>query len=101
MLLSPYFLMRMARESAYVITDRRAIHIKAGLFGRVAVASFSPQQLGSLSRVQHLDGSGDVLFMHASESGRSNIPALSRFGFFGVDDAKAVEEMLAKLAKSD
>jgi len=100
MLLSPYFAIRMARESAYVITNRRALVFKSGLFGRVSIDSFSPSQLENVSRTQHADGTGDVHFVKAVSHGPNNVQVMRMAGFFGVEDAKAVEDLIVKLSKS-
>src|SRR5262245_61971419 len=59
---SPFWLMRNARRTAYVVTDRRAIVLAARFGGAVSVRSFEPEKLGDLRREQRADGSGDLVF---------------------------------------
>lgn len=100
MLLSPLLVIRAARESAYVITDRRALIFTAKPWGSVAITSFLPDQLKSLTRNQNLDGSGDVVFEARVSNAGHGDKFVQRLGFIGVDDAKAVEVMLLKLSNS-
>lgn len=100
MLLSPFLIMRSARESAYVITNRRALILTAKPWGSMNITSFPPEQLKSLTRNQKLDGSGDVVFEARVSNAGNGEKFVQRLGFIGVDDAKAVEDMLVKLADS-
>jgi hypothetical protein len=100
MLLSPFLVIRAARESAYVITDRRALVFTAKPWGGTAITSFPPDQLKNLTRNQRLDGSGDVVFQDRVSSAGNGDKFVQKIGFIGVDDAKAVEDLLVKLANS-
>jgi len=101
MLLSPLLVIRAARESAYVITDRRAMIFTAKPWGAMNITSFPPDQLKSLARTQNSDGSGDVVFEARISSAGNGDKFVQKLGFIGVDDAKAVEDLLVKLANSD
>jgi hypothetical protein len=112
--------LRAARETVYLITGSRAIIMNAGylgdsLIGTLAgkavlgigragyiVASYSPNQLRNIQRVQHTDGTGDVAFgqtIFETESNSEN--KLTRDGFFSVPEAREVEKLLKVLAGSN
>ena len=60
MLSSPYWTMRKARRTAYVLTTARAIIFDGGF--STTIRSFGPDRLTDLRRKQRADGSGDVIF---------------------------------------
>ena len=79
---------QIARQS-YAITDRRVIvwqpkHRSRG----VEIRSLARGRLGSVRRVQHPDGSGDVLFRSLDHA----TPQTE--GFFRIPDVRHVEEIL-------
>lgn len=132
MLTSPFWVRRRMRRSAaqtaYAITDRRAIvfdggyqvsrlsHPMAtmsGLSGRrsgdLRIQSFSPEQVAHRERIQNRDGTGDILF---GDSGATPglpsvvgqfatmmLPGL-RSGFYSITEVKQVDDLLRDLAKN-
>src|SRR6185295_11951618 len=59
MLSSPLWMMLKASNTAYVITNRRAIIFEGGW--STHIRSFRPTELGQLERREHSDGSGDII----------------------------------------
>ena len=88
LLSTPYRSWRDAQHTFYALTDRRAI-----LFGASKVCSFTRQMLGSMSRTERPDGSGDLVFAtepdHSARQNRA-IPV----GFIGIHNPKEVERMI-------
>lgn len=96
MTLSPLGMFYKAMHTAYAITDRRALTIERNLLGRVVVRSFSPESLATITRNQHADGSGDLVFRREYRpSGRRG--QFIDIGFLGVPDVKAVEDRIRDL----
>lgn len=97
MLTSPFWIYRKALGTIYAITDRRALLVEKGLWGRIVVRSFEPSSLGALSRIQNADGSGSLVFQREYRPGGRR----GRFvdvGFLAVPDVKEVEERIRQLA---
>jgi hypothetical protein len=99
MLLSPFWMLYRAGRTAYVVTDRRALVIEHGPFGRVMVRSFEPENLAVLSRTQHADGSGNLIFRREFRlEGRRG--RFADIGFLAVPDVREVEERIRELVRS-
>ncbi len=95
---------RHNRQSLYAITDRRAIVWRPAPFtDGVEVRSYSIGQIVSTSRIDHLDGTGDIRF-HLADGHEPGVmvpdafsgPVLIGGGFFGICDPRRVEEILRK-----
>ena len=90
---SPLLLKRLRKQSAFVLTDRRVIVLKAlPLYSKIQSFGIGPGIIESVCL--HRDGSGDLLL--ASESGRGwlrDIPRLKQFvtalGRLGVQEPNA------------
>lgn len=131
MLSGPFWIRRRMRRSAaqtaYAITDRRAIVFDGGYqasrlshpmgtiagplghrSGDLRIQSYAPEQLARRERVQNRDGTGDILF---GDSGATPglpsvvgqfatmmLPGL-RSGFYSIADVKQVDDLLRDLAK--
>ena len=76
---------------------------------RRSVQSFSPDEITQVERNEHPDGLGDVTFgkQRARKHGNTrlglrtdNEEKFEPFGFFGIADAREVEEEVAKLRRS-
>lgn len=132
MLTSPWWirrsLRRRAENSAYVITDRRAIVFDAGytdsasshldnlmifdplpflpllLFrNEMRIRSFRADDLNSLERVQRKDGSGDVIIQRGRRAFWMPFPgamAAPPAGFFSIPNVRDVERQLRALRES-
>jgi len=94
LLLSPYWVRRSARMTAYAVTDSRAILFQGGWRGSVSVRSFEPAQLADLQRRQRPDGSGDLVFAREFRNGPKGNRYLSEVGFLGIRDVKEVEDLV-------
>lgn len=111
--------LKAARDTVYLITDRRALILNAGYLGdsllgslaggavlglgksRYLVTSYPPDKLGNIQRIQREDGTGDLAFGETILTSESNSERThTRDGFFGVPDAREVEKMLRLLARS-
>ena len=96
MLSAPIWMRRIAKRTAYAITDRRAIVLAARWNGAYEVRSYEPGDLRRMTRVQHADGGGDLVFdrQHfVAEPGDAR-PDPRPFGFLGIDRVREVEEII-------
>ena len=123
MFLSPFWAgnrrRKAARDTVYLITDRRALILNAGYLGdsllgslaggavlglgksRYLVTSYPPDKLCNIQRIQREDGAGDLAFGETILTSESNSErTATRDGFFSVHDAREVEKMLRLLARS-
>lgn len=110
---------KAARNTVYLITDRRALilnggYMGEGLLGLIAgvtipvvgkgafmVASYPPEKLRNIQRLQREDGSGDIAFGEAFMVTEANQEkTVTRDGFFSVPEAREVEKMLRVLARN-
>ena len=91
----PFWISRIARSTAYVITDRRVLIV--GRLRSWRVTTIPPDRIGTVTRSQRADGSGTVAF---------GTPAFGATGGAGlvvfqrIADAKHVEALLRDLAAS-
>lgn len=99
MLTSPLWLRRRARRTVYALTDRRALILGGGGWGSRAVRSFEPEKLRDLRRVQHRDGSGDVIFERTWSNHGRNADQTTDYGFLAVREVKDVEARVRQLAE--
>lgn len=76
--------LRPARHTAYLITDRRALTVRAAY--PAETVSFPPEFLDRLERHQRRDGSGDLAFYVGQTENRPDFQALR--------DVQAVERLL-------
>lgn len=98
MLMAPFWAMKNAKQTVYIITDRRALTVHK-IAGNNVIKSYLPNQLQNLTRVQRSDGSGDIIF--GSETIYIKRQARQRsFGFKGVPQVKQVEDLLETLASA-
>ena len=123
MFLSPFWAgnrrRKAARDTVYLITDRRALILNAGYLGdsllgslaggavlglgksRYLVTSYPPDKLCNIQRIQREDGAGDLAFGETILTSESNSErTATRDGFFSVPEAREVEKMLRLLARS-
>jgi hypothetical protein len=101
MLTSPLWMYWKALRTVYAITDRRALSIERGIWGRVVVRSFDPPGLAVLSRTQHADGSGNLVFQreYRREGHEGRHGRFVDIGFLAVPDVKEVEDRIRELAR--
>jgi hypothetical protein len=96
LLSTPFWLIRKARRTVYVVTDQRAIIIEARR--TVSVRSFGPADLKGFQRKERRDGSGDITFGHPIRSSSDADCSPTQAGFLGIRDVRHVEELLRRLA---
>ncbi len=89
MLSAPYWIMRSASRSGYMITNSRVIIFTWRLTG-AEIRSYTKDQLVSMQKVVKGNGVGDLIFEEKSDgSGR-----YKKIGFIGIDDVKSVESII-------
>ena len=100
MLSSPYWMMRKARKTAYIITDRRAIVLAGGPRGSTVIRSFVPDRLKDIRLVQKADGTGDIIFErtwalddHGMQTSRTD------HGFLAIADVRSIEQTIFRLTQ--
>lgn len=97
MLASPWLFARRAAASVYAITDRRVLTVLASFRSGHELRSFLPGELGQLRRVEHPDGTGDVILaMESRRDGEGGRQAVA-VGLLSVRDPKAVEKRVKAL----
>ena len=101
MLSSPYWMMREAKKTAYVITDRRAIVLAGGPRGSTVIRSFEPDRLKDIRLVQKADGTGDLIFErtwalddHGMQTSRTD------HGFLAIADVRSIEQTISRLTQA-
>lgn len=93
MLAAPWFARQKARNTVYLITDRRAVEIVRESFGGRSVRSFEPRRVMQMSRTDRRDGSGDLIF-EVVTLGSGSGASTERRGFKNVADVRGVEQRL-------
>ena len=99
MLSSPYWVIRKAKKTAYVLTSERAI-IFAGGFSATTVRSFVPDRLTNLQRKQHDDGSGDLIFERTVSMDSDGDQRSTDHGFLAIANVKEVEDRIRQLVEA-
>ena len=95
---SPLWLRRRAHSIVYAITDQRALTIEGAK--SITVKSFPAAELGSVERVQHPDGSGDLI-LHCEQYRDSDGDKRTRqSGFFAISDVRSVERLVQALGRT-
>jgi hypothetical protein len=90
---APFWMVRKALRTAYLLTDRRAIVVEADWWRSPrTVYSFWPTQLRHMQGYIDRDGSGDLVFgERQEENGRVDI------GFIAIRNVAAVEQLVHAL----
>lgn len=95
MLSSPLWMLRKARNTAYVLTSKRAIIFSGGI--KTNIRSFEPEHLENLHRKQWRDGSGDLIFDKEFRFEQNNTQRQHELGFLAIQNVKQVEELVRQL----
>ncbi|MEZ6048303.1 MAG: hypothetical protein R3C11_22565 [Planctomycetaceae bacterium] len=95
MLTAPYWSMRKAKQTVYVMTTKRVILIEKSLY--VTISSFSPERLKSLRREEYPDGSGNLIFEQTITYNSDSDRITTDKGFFALPDIKEVEDRVREL----
>jgi hypothetical protein len=100
MLTSPFWMYRRAQRTCYALTDQRAIVWAAGWFGGIEVRSFNPAALGRMTRRDHADGSGDLIFEEVVSMTRNSDGYMQSYrterGFLGIENVREVENLVRR-----
>jgi hypothetical protein len=96
MIASPWWMRRAARRTCYALTNRRAIIWEPSLLGMRQVRSYTASGLGSLSRLERADGSGDLVFEEFRTRDSEGGTHTTRRGFLAIANVREVEELLRK-----
>lgn len=94
------------QHTIYALTDQRAMIITKSVMGSINVRSFYPRDIERVQRSSRADGTGDVIFAtdevtryRSSSSGSRRRPYTVTIpqGFFGIQDARYVEDVMIQL----
>lgn len=99
MLLVPLWLYWQGTRTVYAVTDRRALII-TGERSRT-VKSIGPADAARVERKEHGDGTGDLVFESADSVDQRRRPQRMPTGFFGIFDARSVEQFLMSLSQKE
>ena len=109
MLSSPIWFWLSAKNTAYVITNKRALSIAIPVtsFGNIlstTIRNYPPSKLKDIYRKERADGTGDVVM--AVQQSTSNFnnrrnQTTEEIGFMGISNPQEVEKMLRQLAEDD
>ncbi len=91
----PLWLRRAAAKVVYVVTNQRAFSIEGQR--TLTVRSYLPAQLGTMTRREHADGSGDLVLALEPYSGNRGRTNTRERGFIGVAEVKLVGRLLEDL----
>ena len=94
-LLSPMLAARQGASTIYAVTDKRAIIIEGG--SSRSIKSWTRRDIENIDRIEHADGTGDVIFARERRPGSRGRSYTHEIGFFGVQDARLVEGYLRQL----
>lgn len=97
MLSSPYWMWRAARNTVYLITDKRAIAIEGG--HSTVIRSFYPDQLQNLYRREQRDGSGDVIITTRHWKDNDGDRHHEDIGFKNIRNPQEAQRLLQRLAE--
>jgi hypothetical protein len=99
MLTSPIWEWQAARETVYLVTDKRAISIQGGW--STTITSHLPDQLKDIYRRERADGAGDVIISIRRWKDSDGDSRSEEIGFLGVRNPREVENILKQLAQSN
>ena len=90
----PFLVYRRATRTVYALTNRRAIIWDAGLGSNIHVRTFDADRLGSTSRRERSDGTGDLIFEETVAPVKGDPRHVIRFGFFAINHVHEVQNLL-------
>ena len=99
---SPFWAAKAAKNTVYVITDKRAV-IVLKKNSEIEIKNFQPDELRDIDKRIFSDGSGDLIFdrqvsLHHSHKHGTH-EHIKETGFFGIPAVNDVQEMLRALAQ--
>ncbi len=98
MLSAPYWAVRAAKNTYYVITGQRAMILKG--IRSVEIESFGPDKLKDLKKMVAPDGSGKIVFTTTITTNSRGNNSTTQKGFFGIDAVNEVENMLQDIVNA-
>ena len=82
----------------YTITDQRAISIEGSK--SITVKSYLPADMASIERVEHADGSGDLVLRSEQYRDSEGDQRTRQSGFFAIDNVRRVERLVESLVRT-
>lgn len=92
MLLSPLWIYRKARRTAYGVTGRRVLIIQSGRWRKVQ--TFGAAEISNIERKERPDGSGDLTFANRSYRDSDGHAQTQPVQFVGIPEVRSVERLL-------
>lgn len=99
MLSSPIRVWQEARNTVYLVTDKRAISIQGG--SSTIIRSYLPDQLKDVYRKERSDGTGDVIIAIRRWKDSQGYERSEEIGFFGVRSSQEVANMLRQFVQNN
>ena len=99
MLSSPIRIWQEARNTVYLVTDKRAISIQGG--SSITIRSYLPDQLKDVYRKERSDGTGDVIIAIRQWKDSGGYQQSEEIGFFGVRSSQEVANMLRQFVQNN
>ncbi|MEM7682272.1 MAG: hypothetical protein AAF288_09990 [Planctomycetota bacterium] len=96
MFATPWWSYRVAKRTAYVITEERAIILRIGR--RSDLQAFPADRLTVLKRRTQPDGSGDLILERESSTDSDGHRDTKEIGFFGIPEVKEVGRLVRDVA---
>lgn len=94
---SPLLLRRKARSTIYAITNYRALSIEGEK--TINVKSYLASDLADIERIEHQDGTGDLVMRIERYRDSDGDRQTRQHGFFAVDNVRRVESIIENLAR--
>jgi len=90
----PWLYARAARRTIYALTDRRVLVWEATLLGPTRVLCYGPDRVARMRRLEHADGSGDLVFeVIETRDSEGDVQTTER-GFIAVPEVRNVETLV-------
>jgi hypothetical protein len=91
-LVSPFWLLRKARSIIYALTNERAITIEGSR--SITVISYRPADIIRIERIEHRDGSGDLILISETYKDSEGDQQIRKRGFMAIDDVRKVAQLV-------
>lgn len=99
MLLTPLSVWLQAKQTVYLITEKRAIIFQGNR--TVTIKSYSPKQIDNIFRREKKNGTGDVIITIVKKLDSDGDKITEEVGFMNLPNVQEVERLLKKLAQYD
>jgi hypothetical protein len=99
MLSSPIWVWQEARNTVYLVTDKRAISIQGG--SSTTIRSYLPDQLKDVYWKERSDGTGDVIIAIRRWKDSGGYQQSEEIGFLGVRSSQEVANMLRQFVQNN